>query len=62
MRHDVRWLVFIGSFRLRHSFVIRYWAFVIEIYQALASEHATAVLIDSRIVVFLACETARKLT
>jgi len=43
MRHGVRWLVFVGSFRLRHSFVIRHWAFVIDFYQSLASEHATAV-------------------
>jgi hypothetical protein len=42
MRHGVRWLVFVGSFRLRHSFVIRHWAFVIDFYQWLASEHATA--------------------
>ena len=43
MRHGVRWLVFVGSFRLRHSFVIRHWAFVIDFYQSLASEHATVV-------------------
>src|SRR6185369_11544190 len=43
MRHGVRWLVFVGSFRLRHSFVIRHWAFVIDFCQSLASEHATAV-------------------
>ena len=42
MRRGVRWLVFVGSFRLRHSFVIRHWAFVIDFYQSLASEHATA--------------------
>src|SRR4026209_2277009 len=44
MRHGVRWLVFVGSFRLRHSFVIRHWSFVIDFYQTLASEHATAVV------------------
>jgi len=43
MRHGVRWLVFVGSFRFRHSFVIRHWAFVIDFHQSLASEHATAV-------------------
>ena len=43
MRHGVRWPVFVGSFRLRHSFVIRHWPFVIDFYQSLASEHATAV-------------------
>jgi len=43
MRHGVGWLVFVGSFGLRHSFVIRHWAFVIDFYQSLASKHTTAV-------------------
>jgi len=36
----------LGHLELRHSFVIRHWAFVIDFYQALASEHATAVLLS----------------
>ena len=45
MRHGVRWLVFVGhlDFVILSSFVIRHWAFVIDFYQSLAFEHATAV-------------------